>query len=75
MKLLPKILLACLLTGQAVHAQTEFRIYDTIQVTHHNLHFDIRNFKDQTLYGKADISIRSKMDNLKYVPLLLRQMK
>lgn len=75
MKLLQKILLACLLTGQAVHAQTEFRIYDTIQVTHHNLHFDIRNFKEQTLYGKADISIRSKMDDLKYVPLLLQQME
>lgn len=74
MKLLQKTLLACLLTGQFVHAQTEFHIYDTIQVTHHNLYFDIRNFKDQTLYGKADISIQSKMDDLEYVPLLLLQM-
>lgn len=75
MKTLLNILLACSLTGQIVHAQTEFHIYDTIQVTHHNLYFDIRHFKDQILYGKADISVQSKTDNLKYVPMLLQQMQ
>lgn len=75
MKTVKIILLICIWVGQSVVARSEYQIYDTIQVNHHSLHFDIRNFDKQILYGKADISIQSKIDGLKSVPLLLQQMQ
>lgn len=75
MKTLKTILLICFLIAQAACAQTDYQIYETIQVNHHNLFFDIRNFDKQILYGKADLSIQSKIDGLKSVPLLLQQMQ
>lgn len=75
MKTFKIILFICFLIGQSACAQSEYQIYDTIQVTHRSLFFDIRNFDKEILYGKADISIESKIDDLKSVPLFLQQMQ
>lgn len=75
MKIVKILALVSVLTAQAVQAQTDLHLYDTIQVNHHNLYFDIRDFKDHILYGKAELSVQSRLDGLKYVPLLLQQMQ
>lgn len=70
-----KILLLCLLLNQLAGASETYAIYDTLQIVHNNLHFDIRDFKHEILRGKADITVRSKQDGLKYAPLLLLGMQ
>lgn len=70
-----KTLLLCLILSQMGYASETYAIYDTLQVVHNNLYFDIRDFKQETLYGRADITVRSKQDGLKYAPLLLLGMQ
>lgn len=70
-----KLILACALLGQTLQAQTTYSIYDTLQVNHNELHFDMRDFKGSVLQGKAIVSIESKRDELFFAPLLLQQMQ
>lgn len=70
-----KLLFFCILfSSLPLHAADEYFIYDTLQVVHTCLQVDLLSFKDKTLRGKADITIRSKQDDLQYAPFLLLEM-
>ena len=70
-----KLILLYALLGQLLQAQTSFSIYDTLQVNHSELHFDLRDFKTGILKGDAVISVESKLEKLSFAPLLLQQMQ
>lgn len=71
-----KILLFWVLFGSlSLQAADEYFIYDTMQVVHNSLHVDILRLKDKILRGKAEITIRSKQDTLRYAPFLLLKMR
>lgn len=69
-----KILLLLFIT-QCVSAATDYKIYDTLQVKHNTLHLEILDFKNQTISGKAEIQLESKINNLQYIPILLQNMQ
>lgn len=70
-----KLLFFCLsFCSLYLHATEEYFIYDTMQVVHTCLQVEILSIRDKILRGKADITIRSKQDELRYAPFLLLKM-
>lgn len=63
-------LLTFTLTGKA----EETAIYDEWQVIHTDLYLDVRNIQEETLYGVATITMRTKEDGLWQTSLLLEKM-
>lgn len=49
-------------------------LHDTIQVHHHALHIDVRDFKGHEIKGKAALQVESKMA-IQYVPLQLLRLQ
>lgn len=61
--------------GQWIQAADEYSLYDTIQVIHNQLHIDLPNLEEQTLRGRAEVTVCSKQAQLTYAPFLLLQMQ
>lgn len=48
-----------------------YALYDTLEVLHNDLYLDIRRFDEAILRGRAEITVKSRIDHLAYAPLLL----
>lgn len=70
-----KFLFLFLFAVQFLHAANDYKIYDTLRVNHNTIRLDILDFKNQVISGEAEISLESKMDDLRYVPILLQDMR
>ena len=69
-----KLLLSlALLMGLCLNAgaYTAYNLGDTISVANTELHIDIRDLPSHTIYGKAILNVKSKMDGLRHIPLQL----
>lgn len=56
-------------------ARPRYALYDTIQVLHNTLRFDLSAIGEAALRGRAEITLRGKQDNLAFVPFLLLGMQ
>lgn len=70
-----KLLLLFLFAVQFSYAAEDYKIYDTLRVNHKTIRLDLLDFKNQTISGKAEIALESKMDDLRYIPVLLQGMR
>lgn len=70
-----KYLFLFLFIVQFLYAAKDYRIYDTLRVNHNTIRLDLLDFKNQIISGKAEIALQSKMDDLRYIPLLLQDMR
>lgn len=71
-----RFLLFCMLCwGQWIQAADGYSLYDTIRVIHNQLHIDLPHLEEETLRGRAEITVCSKQAQLSYAPLLLLQMQ
>lgn len=52
-----------------------YALYDTLQVLHNTLRLDLSAIGEATLRGRAEITLRSKQDNLAFAPFLLLGMQ
>lgn len=48
-----------------------YALYDTLEVLHNDLYLNIRRFDEAILRGRAEITVKSRIDHLAYAPLLL----
>lgn len=69
------LMLIALMGVLPLQAQELYNVYDTIQVNHHDLHVDVRDFKGKVLHGKAVLQVECKMDGIGYIPLQLLNMQ
>ncbi|MDD4847351.1 MAG: M1 family aminopeptidase [Bacteroidales bacterium] len=66
------LLLVCLL-GIRLTAQEAF-IGDTVQIEHYNIHLEVKNLSEGVLYGTAEATVISKLQNLSMAPFYLLNM-
>lgn len=65
------LVLASMLAFVGTPVKGAYAVHDTIQVHHHAIHVDVRDFKGHVLKGKAELQVESKMNGIKYIPLQL----
>lgn len=74
----PTEVAACTDTASAPTPSTaagpSYALYDTLEVLHNDLYLDIRRFDEAILQGRAEITVKSRLDHLAYAPLLLQGM-